>query len=93
MISSTTQHSLFQVVGELLTKDRLSIRNGLGTEYNCYLLTGFYDLRCLEGRISEPLKLRYSPRAGGTECQLEVKLVGKKQDLLSIVHNYPQYVL
>ena len=38
-------------------------------------------------------KLRYSPRAGGTECQLEVKLVGEKQDLLSIVHNYPQYVL
>ena len=29
MISSAAQHSLFQVVGELLTKDMLSIRNGL----------------------------------------------------------------
>ena len=59
--------------------------------YQMLFVAGFYDIEQLTGIISTPLKMRYSPRAGGTECQIQVKLRGTKDSLLNIIHEYPQY--
>lgn len=45
----------------------------------------------LSGVIPDNARIRFSPRAGGSESQLNIKIIAPEADLRAILFENPQY--
>ena len=52
-------------------------------------LVAYHQVTALQGRIKDPLRVRYSPRAGGLECGLIINLISDDINVLKTMP--PQY--
>ena len=51
-------------------------------------IPAYHGLMELEARVNDPVCLRYSPRAGGMECGLVIKLTSDDRDLRTMPKQY-----